>query len=102
MKRLFLFIAIFTLTLPTLAQDEQKISYVEYIYSKYGDNQLKAYVFSPEKKEINESRSAIVVFHGGGWTIGEPDDGWPNPDPKIQAEAFAKADEFLRLFGYIK
>jgi acetyl esterase len=32
----------------------------------------------------------------------EPDDQWPNPDPKIQVKASAKADEFLKLLGYIK
>jgi len=26
----------------------------------------------------------------------------PNPDKKIQAEAFARADEFLKRLGYIK
>lgn len=72
MKRAFLFMAILAFTLQTFAQDEQKSSYIEYVYSKYGDNKLKAYVFSPEKKEIKESYSAIVIFHGGGWTIGEP------------------------------
>jgi len=71
-KRAFLFIAILAFTLQTFAQDEQKSSYIEYGYSKHGDNELKAYVFSPEKKEIKESYSAIVIFHGGGWTIGEP------------------------------
>jgi acetyl esterase len=72
MKRAFLFMAILAFTLQTFAQDEQKSSYIEYVYSKYGDNKLKAYVFSPEKKEIKESYSAIVIFHGGGWTVGEP------------------------------
>jgi acetyl esterase/lipase len=33
--------------------------------------QLKAYVFSPDKRG-SERRPAIVLFHGGGWTMGEP------------------------------
>ncbi len=32
----------------------------------------------------------------------EPDNGFPNPDKKIQTMAYEKADEFLRLLGYIK
>lgn len=32
----------------------------------------------------------------------EPDDGFPNPDPKVQAKAYEKADDFLRSLGYLK
>ncbi|MFC2152296.1 alpha/beta hydrolase [Bacteroidota bacterium] len=42
---------------------------VEYIYDSTKMIDLKAYVFSPsEKREVNP---AIVIFHGGGWDIGE-------------------------------
>lgn len=85
MIRSLLFITILTLTLPTFAQDEQKHSYIEYVFSKYGDNKLKAFVFFPEQKEVKESYSAIVIFHGGGWTIGEP------------AWAFSRAKHFRDL-----
>jgi acetyl esterase/lipase len=30
------------------------------------------------------------------------DDGWPQPDPKVQAEALKKADEFLASLGFLK
>jgi hypothetical protein len=33
---------------------------------------------------------------------GIPDDGWPQPDPVIQADAVKKAAEFLRSIGFIK
>jgi acetyl esterase len=72
MKRAFLFIALLAFTLQAFAQDEQKSPYIEYEYSTCGDTKLKAYVFSPEIKDAKESCSAIVIFHGGGWTIGEP------------------------------
>ena len=72
MKRAFLFIAILAFALQTFAHDEQKSSYIESVYARHGDNMLKAYVFSPEKNEIKEIYSSIVIFHGGGWTIGEP------------------------------
>jgi acetyl esterase/lipase len=72
MKRAFFFIAILAFTLQTFAQEEQKSPYIEYEYSKCGESKLKAYVFSPEIKDTKESCSAIVIFHGGGWTIGEP------------------------------
>ncbi len=84
-ERAFLFIAVLAFTLHTFAQDEQKSPYIEYVYSKHGDNELKAYVFSPGKKEIKESFPAIVIFHGGGWTIGEP------------AWAFGRAQQFRDL-----
>ena len=85
MKRSLLFLAILSLALPACTQNEQKNLHVEYLYSKHGDNKLKAYVFSPPQKEIKESRSAIVIFHGGGWTIGEP------------AWAFGRAKHFKEL-----
>ena len=44
---------------------------VEHVYASPGGTKLKAYVFSP-KKPGEERRSAIVLIHGGGWTMGEP------------------------------
>lgn len=44
---------------------------VEYVYAKRGDTELKAHVFSPDGLG-GQGRSAIVLFHGGGWTMGEP------------------------------
>jgi len=84
-KRAFFFIAALAFTLQIFAQNEQESSYKEYVFSKHGDLELKAYVFSPEKKETEESYSAIVIFHGGGWTIGEP------------AWAFGRARHFREL-----
>ncbi len=44
---------------------------IEHVYATPGGTQLKAYVFSPEKPG-GERRPAIVLLHGGGWTMGEP------------------------------
>jgi acetyl esterase/lipase len=44
---------------------------VEHVYAQPSGTQLKAYVFSPDKRSA-ERRPAIVLFHGGGWTMGEP------------------------------
>jgi acetyl esterase/lipase len=54
---------------------------VAHVYAQPGGTQLKAYVFSPDKAG-EEKRSAIVLFHGGGWAMGEP------------AWAFARARHF--------
>jgi acetyl esterase/lipase len=44
---------------------------VQFVYAVPGGTQLKAYVFWPEKQ--GETRPpAIVLLHGGGWTMGEP------------------------------
>jgi acetyl esterase len=32
----------------------------------------------------------------------EPDDGWPNPNPAICAEALKRADEFLRSLDFVR
>src|SRR4030042_4166252 len=85
MKKALLFFAFAILTLQGAAQDEQKNTYVEYVYSKHEDNSLKAYVFFPQEEEIKKTRSPIVIFHGGGWSIGEPS--W----------AFGRAQHFAGL-----
>jgi len=45
---------------------------VEYIYDSTKEYDLKAYVFSPKESNLVSSYPAIVIFHGGGWNIGEP------------------------------
>lgn len=57
---------------------------VEHIYAVSGGVELKAYVFSEEKASARQPRSAIVLFHGGGWTVGEPQ--WAFPRAKHFAE----------------
>lgn len=46
---------------------------VAHVYSAPGGVELKAYVFSsPLPKGSEERRPGIVLFHGGGWHMGEP------------------------------
>lgn len=45
---------------------------VVHVYATYGDVELKAYVFS-SKGVVGTLKPAIVIFHGGGWTMGEPE-----------------------------
>lgn len=44
---------------------------VERVYASPGGSPLKAYVFTPEKPGEGR-RPAIVLIHGGGWVMGEP------------------------------
>lgn len=44
---------------------------VEYVFAQPSGMQLKAHVFFPDR-QVAEPRPAIVLFHGGGWTTGEP------------------------------
>jgi acetyl esterase/lipase len=57
---------------------------VEHVYTTTGGIALKAYVFSPSPEKPGKLRSAIVIFHGGGWTIGSAE--W----------AFGRARHFAR------
>jgi acetyl esterase/lipase len=34
--------------------------------------------------------------------VGTRDDDWPQPDPKVQGQAYQKADEFLESLGFLK
>lgn len=58
-----------------------------------------------DKMKLNGNFCELIVFDGVGHLFtpaGEPDDGYPNPDKKVQASAYKKADDFLRKLGYIK
>ena len=43
-----------------------------YVFASPGGTDLKAYVFMPKGQELGEKRPGIVIFHGGGWSEGEP------------------------------
>src|SRR6185295_20269024 len=53
-----------------------------YVYREVGDRQLRAFVELPD--DAGRRRAAILLFHGGGWKIGEP------------AWTFERAREFAR------
>ncbi len=57
------------------------------------------------KMKINGNVCELIIFDGVGHLFTpstESDDGFPNPDPKVQAKAYEKADNFLRSLGYLK
>ena len=58
---------------------------VEHVYAKPGGVELKVYIFSPQPQKTPQTRAAIILFHGGGWTLGEPQ--W----------AFSRAQHFAEL-----
>jgi acetyl esterase/lipase len=49
----------------TTAMEPQAVT-----YRQAGDRALQAYVFKPT--EPGKNRAAVLLFHGGGWRIGEP------------------------------
>jgi len=55
----------------TAAQGGAQREPAVHVYAAPGGTELKAYVFSPDETG-GGSRSAIVLLHGGGWTMGEP------------------------------
>jgi len=65
-------IAVLVAASVTVAQGEPaRRAPVEHVYAQPSGTQLKAYVFSPDQRGAGR-RPAIVLFHGGGWTMGEP------------------------------
>lgn len=46
---------------------------VAHVYSTTAGGDLKAFVFTPRAQAGHHRRAAIVLFHGGGWSIGEPE-----------------------------
>jgi acetyl esterase/lipase len=57
---------------------------VEIVYAAPAGTELKAFVFSQEKPSALSRRAAIVLFHGGGWIVGEPQ--WAFPRARRFAE----------------
>jgi len=45
---------------------------IEYVYDSSREYDLKAYVFTPGDISPMDRSPAIVIFHGGGWSIGDP------------------------------
>ncbi len=71
---------------PATAQEPPAIiGPTEHVYARVGDVGLRAYVFMPASAPPEGTRSAIVLFHGGGWYMGEP------------AWAFSRAQHFAEL-----
>ena len=59
------------------AEDDRSVAGpVEYVYAVPDTMEPRAYVFSPSPKP-SEPRGAVVVFHGGGWHIGEAEWAFP-------------------------
>lgn len=51
-----------------------------------------------------KNQCEMVVYEGVGHLFtpsGEPDDGYPNPDPEVQAAAWREVDEFLGSLGFM-
>lgn len=42
-----------------------------HVYKTVGDTELKVYTIYPESSDRKKSHPAVVVFHGGGWSMGE-------------------------------
>jgi acetyl esterase len=60
--------------------------------------------FADRMKAAN-NRCELYVFDGAGHLftpVGTPDDGYPKPDPAIEAAAFSRLDTFLVSLGYMK
>ena len=67
MSRCLLSLVVLLFCSPAIAADPVGTAHV---YKTVGDRELKLYVVTPE--EAGTQRPAIVLFHGGGWTGGQP------------------------------
>ncbi len=75
MKSRFIAVLVLALTgcLTALAQpasDKAAQLPQTYVYSEIGGQKLKAFVFFPVGREVRKQASAILLFHGGGWSAG--------------------------------
>src|SRR3970040_1118467 len=68
----------------SLAAQERPSAPETHVFATVDGVELKAYVFRPDPAH-HKPRPAIVLFHGGGWNLGEP------------ARAFGRAQHFAAL-----
>jgi acetyl esterase/lipase len=74
MRTLFRITLAITLAgLATAATPPSEVSEETFVYRKVADRELRAYVFYPKSGTDRESTSAILLFHGGGWSDGTPE-----------------------------
>jgi acetyl esterase len=53
---------------------------VAVVYKTIGDLSLKLHIFNPEGLKLSDKRPAMVFFHGGGWSGGEPSKLYPQAE----------------------
>jgi len=68
MKKRFILLSFFCL-IALSAYPQSESSPEEYTYDE--ENNLKIYCIKPADFDPNKSYPAILIFHGGGWSIGE-------------------------------
>jgi len=70
-SRTFLTVALLLLVIPsaTPASDVPE----EHVYREVDGEPLTAYVFHPPGHETGDAGPAILLFHGGGWSVGSPE-----------------------------
>jgi len=66
------------------SQESAAMDPAVHVYASVEGVDLKAYVFSPKESELQKPRAAILLFHGGGWVMGEP--AWMFPRARHFAE----------------
>ena len=57
-----------------------------------------------DRMTLFQNRCELQVYDGVGHLFtpeGEPDDGYPNPEPNVQADAWLKIEEFLGSLGFL-
>jgi len=72
MKNKILILFILISGLATAQSNSIPLEPIEFTYKSIGSDSLKAYVFYPQNITEKENLSSIVIFHGGGWAMGEP------------------------------
>jgi acetyl esterase/lipase len=87
-KRILTLVGFLLASVPcqAVAQDSSSVlGPVEHVYAVHDGRELNAYLFAPAGHTADTARSAILVFHGGGWHNGAAE--W----------AFGRARHFAEL-----
>ena len=72
MKSITIVLALLACLQATAQKDTQIKGPIEYTFDSTKSVPLKAFVFQPIESDNNKNYPTIVIFHGGGWSMGEP------------------------------
>ncbi len=64
------------------------------VYKTIGDIQLEAHIFYSDSHKKENANAAYLFFHGGGWSLGLPENGYANCEKMVDKGVVAISFEY--------
>ncbi len=77
-------------TATALRQEPEEVR----VYKTVGNIQLDAHIFYPDGHKNDNTNAAYLFFHGGGWSLGLPENGYTNCEKMVDKGVVAISFEY--------